>query len=214
VIQKLINYYNLKTAQDLYCLIESEKIELLGIKEVLLKEESPVQPETVQFPSEKEFKEIPESQYSDYLVIEDRVEGLDYHLAKCCNPVFGDSIFGFVTISEGIKIHRRGCPNAHNMMSRYPYRVVSAKWTKSKTAPSFTASVKITGVENIGIVNKIADILAANSVTTRSFNYKMDDGMFEGMLNIMVPNNDVLHGIMRKINSIKGILKVTRSDSA
>jgi GTP diphosphokinase / guanosine-3',5'-bis(diphosphate) 3'-diphosphatase len=214
LIQRLINHYNLKTAQDLYFLIESGKIELLEIKEVLLKEESPVQPDSALLPQEKEIKEIPESQYSDFLVIEDRVEGLDYHLAKCCNPVFGDSIFGFVTISEGIKIHRRGCPNAHNMMSRYPYRVVSAKWMKSKDAPSFVASVKITGMEDIGMVNRIADVLAANNVTIRSFNYKMDDGLFEGMLNIMVPNNDVLHGIMRKVQAIKGILKVTRSDSA
>jgi (p)ppGpp synthetase, RelA/SpoT family len=214
LIQKLLNHYNLKTAQDMYFMIEEGKIELLEIKEVLLKEEAPALSEPASLIQEKETREIPESQYSDFLVIEDRVEGLDYHLAKCCNPVFGDSIFGFVTISEGIKIHRRGCPNAHNMMSRYPYRVVSAKWIKTKGAPSFVASVKITGVEDIGMVNKIADVLAANNVTIRSFNYKMDDGLFEGMLNIMVPNNDVLHGIMRKINSIKGILKVTRSDSA
>ena len=214
LIQKLINHYDLKTAQDLYFLIEEGKIELLEIKEVLLKEEAPALSEPASLMQEKETKEIPESQYSDFLVIEDRVEGLDYHLAKCCNPVFGDSIFGFVTISEGIKIHRRGCPNAHNMMSRYPYRVVSAKWTKSKAAPSFVASVKITGIEDMGMVNRIADILAVNNVTIRSFNYKMDDGMFEGMLHIMVPNNDILHGVMRKINSIKGILKVTRSDSA
>ena len=214
LIQKLINHYNLRTAQDLYFLIESGKIELLEIKEVLLKEESPVQTESALLSPEKEVREIPESEYSDFLVIEDRVEGLDYHLAKCCNPVFGDSIFGFVTISEGIKIHRRGCPNAHNMMSRYPYRVVSAKWTKSKAAPSFVASVKITGIEDMGMVNRIADILAVNNVTIRSFNYKMDDGLFEGMLHIMVPNNDILHGVMRKIQAIKGILKVTRSDSA
>lgn len=214
LIQKLINHYDLKTAQDLYFLIEEGKIELLEIKEVLLKEEAPALPEPASLMQEKETKEIPESQYSDFLVIEDRVEGLDYHLAKCCNPVFGDSIFGFVTISEGIKIHRRGCPNAHNMMSRYPYRVVSAKWTKSKAAPSFVASVKITGIEDMGMVNRIADILAVNNVTIRSFNYKMDDGMFEGMLHIMVPNNDILHGVMRKVQAIKGILKVTRSDSA
>jgi len=213
LIQKLINHYNLKTAQDLYFQIESGKIELLEIKEVLLKDESPAQSEPAAFPTEKDIKEIQEPQYSDFLVIEDKVEGLDYKLSKCCNPVFGDSIFGFVTIFEGIKIHRRGCPNAHNMMSRYPYRVVSAKWTKTKAAPSFVASVKITGAEDIGMVNKIADVLAANNVTIRSFNYKMDDGQFEGMLHIMVPNNDILHGVMRKIQSIKGIFKVTRSDS-
>jgi GTP diphosphokinase / guanosine-3',5'-bis(diphosphate) 3'-diphosphatase len=214
VIQKLINHYNLKTAQDLYCFIESGKIELLEIKEVLLKEEAPAQTESAAIPQEKEIKEIPEPQYSDFLIIEDRVEGLDYKLARCCNPVFGDSIFGFVTISEGIKIHRRGCPNAHNLMARYPYRVLSAKWTKTKSITSFVASVKITGIEDLGIVNKIADVIAGYNVSIRSFNYNMEDGMFEGTLNIMVPNKDVLHGVMRKINSLKSILKVTRFDSA
>ena len=117
--------------------------------------------------------------------------------------------FGFVTISEGIKIHRTNCPNAHNMMSRYPYRVVAARWTKSKSSPSFIATVKITGIEDIGIVNKIADVISDNKAGIRSFNYKMDDGMFEGMLNITVPNQDVLYGIIRKIQGIKGILKTS-----
>ena len=159
---------------------------------------------------DKGTKELIESQYSDFLVIEDRVEGLDYRLAKCCNPVFGDSIFGFVTISEGIKIHRTGCPNAHNMMARYPYRVISARWTKARTGVSFVASIKINGIEDIGIVNKIADIISEYTASVRSFNYSMEDGMFEGTLNLMVPNNDVLYGIMRKINSIKGVLKTLR----
>ncbi len=142
------------------------------------------------------------------------MEGLDYKLAKCCNPVFGDSIFGFVTISEGIKIHRTSCPNAHNLIARYPYRVVAARWSKSKERTSFIAAVKISGVEEIGIVNKIADVLSEFKVGVRNFNYNMDEGMFEGKLNIMVPNNDVLQGIIRKIHSIKGILKASRIDSA
>jgi len=213
IIQKLLNHYNLKTSQDLYYLITSGKIELLDIKDVLLNEETsePVLP-AASFP-EKEIKDPVESQYSDYLVIEDRVEGLDYKLAKCCSPVFGDNVFGFVTISEGIKIHRTNCPNAHNMMARYPYRVVVARWTKSKNSPSFTAAIKITGVDDIGIVNKIADLLAEHKVVIRNFSYNMDDGMFEGMLNIMVSNHNVLQGIIRKMQSIKGILKASRYDS-
>jgi len=212
VIQKLINHYNFKTAQDLYYLIDTGKIELLEIKDILLGSDSqaPAQVAVPQQPAGKETKEVQEVQYSDYLVIEDKVEGLDYKLAKCCNPVFGDNIFGFVTISEGIKIHRKGCPNAHNMMSRYPYRVISAKWTKTKTSPSFIASVKITGVEEIGIVNRIADVLAANNVAIRSFNYNMEDGMFEGILSVMVPNNDILYGVLRKMLAIKGVLKASR----
>jgi GTP diphosphokinase / guanosine-3',5'-bis(diphosphate) 3'-diphosphatase len=213
-IQTLISHYSLKTAQDLYVLIESEKIELLEIKEVLQKGD---EPEQQQQESEslmyKDMKEAPETQYSDFLVIEGKVEGLDYRLARCCNPVFGDAIFGFVTISEGIKIHRKGCPNAHYMMSRYPYRVVSARWTKAREATSFIGSIRITGVESTGIVNRIGDILSANNIAVRSFNYKMDDGLFEGTLNIMVPNNDILHGVMRKLQAIKGILKVVRSDT-
>ena len=213
VIQKLISHYDLKTAQDLYYNVSTGKIEPLDIKEVLQKQEEPeaVTGET-SFP-EAEPKESVDQQYSDYLVIEDRVEGLDYKLAKCCNPVFGDNIFGFVTISDGIKIHRRNCPNANNMITRYPYRVVVARWTKSKSSPSFIAAIKITGIDDIGMVNKIADVIAEHKAVVRSFNYKMDDGIFEGMLNIMVSNHNVLYGVIRKIQSIKGILKATRYDN-
>jgi GTP pyrophosphokinase len=210
LIQKLLISYSLKTAQDLYYLIATEKIELLQIKDVLLKEELPEENPTAVVLPEKETKEQIDSQISDYLIIEDRVEGLDYKLSKCCNPVFGDSVFGFVTISEGIKIHRTSCPNAHNMMARYPYRVIAARWSKSKNSPSFIATVKITGIEDVGMVNKIADVIAEQKAIVRSFNYNMTDGLFEGMLNIMVPNSDILHGIMRKIQGLKGILKVTR----
>jgi guanosine-3',5'-bis(diphosphate) 3'-pyrophosphohydrolase len=212
VIQKLINHYGFKTAQDLYFQVTTGKIELLEIKEVLQKEDSSESVNQVPVIPEKEVKELQEAQYAEFLAIEDKVEGLDYKLAKCCNPVPGDSIFGFVTISEGIKIHRTSCPNARNMMSRYPYRVVSARWTKSKTGSTFIASIKISGIEDLGMVNRIADIISFHKVIIRSFNYKMDDGMFEGMLHIMVPNNDVLHSIMRKVQMIKGILKVTRID--
>ena len=212
-IQKLIIHYSFKNALDLYCSIESGKTDLLDIKEVLLKGESTEPSLQAPLTPEKEIKETPGSVYSDYLVIEDRVEGLDYKLAKCCNPVFGDSVFGFVTIYEGIKIHRTGCPNAHNMITRYPYRVVIARWTKTKGAPSFGATIKISGVEDIGIGNKIADIIAGYNLSVRNFNYSMDEGMFEGILNIMVPNNDVLYGIIRKIQSIKGVIKAFRQTS-
>jgi GTP diphosphokinase / guanosine-3',5'-bis(diphosphate) 3'-diphosphatase len=213
IIQKLLIHYNLKTAQDLYCNIDSEKLDLLEIKDVLIKgerEPEPVQPVTAQ---EKEFKEPAGSAYSDYLVIEDKVDGLDYKLSKCCNPVFGDSIYGFVTISEGIKIHRTSCPNAHNMMARYPYRVVAARWIKTKGTPSFNAVIKVSGVEDIGIGNKITDIITGYSVAIRSFSYNMDEGIFDGTLSLMVPNNDVLYGIIRKIQSIKGVLKASRQTS-
>ncbi len=139
LIQKLLNSFSLKTAQDLYYLIATEKIELLQIKEVLLKEESLEEYFTETVLPGKETKEQADSQISDYLIIEDRVEGLDYKLSKCCNPVFGVSVFGFVTILEGIKIHRKNCPNAHYMITRFPYRIVAVHWTQSKSSPVNTS---------------------------------------------------------------------------
>jgi len=212
VIQQLINHYNFKTAQDLYFLVATGKIEPLEIKDILQIEKSSAAETLPDALPEKETKELVESQYADFLLIEDKVEGLDYKLARCCNPVLGDAIFGFVTISEGIKIHRTGCPNAHNLIARYPYRVIAARWTKTKSSTSFIASIKITGVENIGIVNKISEIISTYNVSIRNFTYNIEEGMFEGMLNLLVPNNDVLYGIMRKIQSIKGVLKVNRQN--
>jgi len=98
------------------------------------------------------------------------------------------------------------------MLSRYPYRLIAAKWSKSGNIPSFMSTVKITGVEDIGIVNKIADIISEHKVVMRSFNYNMNEGLFEGMLNILVPNSDVLHQIIRKIQNLKGIVKASRQD--
>ena len=213
VIKKLQLAYQLKTAQDLYFMIAEEKIDLLDIKDILLKEKKE-ETETLQTPvPEKEIVETSAIHYSDYLVIEDRVEGLDYRLAKCCNPVFGDRIFGFVTISEGIKIHRTNCPNAHYMIAKYPYRLVNTRWTESKNIPSFRSSIKVTGIEDISIVNKIADIVSDYKVTLRSFNYELADGVFEGILTLMVPNNNILQGIIKKISAIKGVHRAIRSDN-
>lgn len=212
VIQKLINHYNFKTAQDLYYYIEEGKIELLEIKEIIQKEDIPaanLQPNSV---PEKELKEPIDTQYSDFLIIEDKIEGLDYKLARCCKPVFGDAIFGFVTISEGIKIHRKSCPNARYMMAKYPYRIVGARWTSNKSLTSFITSIKITGKESVGIVNQISEIISHYNVTIRSFNYNTHEGIFEGTLSLLVPNNDVLYSLMKKIQSVRGIVRVIRQN--
>lgn len=211
VMKILQAHYQSRTAQDIYFNIATGKTDLLEIKSILTdKEQKEITEQSQEIqPQVKHF----EPEYTDYLVIDEKVEGLDYRLAKCCNPVFGDKIFGFVTISEGIKVHRTSCPNAQFLTARYPYRMVAAKWTQGKNIPSFKALVKITGIEEIGIVNRIADIITEYKVTLRSFNYNMNDGMFEGLLQIMVPNNDVLQVIIKKIAAIKGVLKVIRQDS-
>ena len=175
-------------------MIGTGKLELLDIKEAILNVEEPdteIKPEALK---EKTFVDPTNSLYSDYLIIEDKLDGIDYKLSKCCNPVFGDNVFGFVTISEGIKIHRTNCPNAAFMLGRYPYRTVMASWTKSKNSPSFFTSIKVSGTDDITIVNKISEILTQFKVNVRSFNYNLEDGIFEGKISLYIPNTNILHG--------------------
>ncbi|MGQ9620237.1 MAG: RelA/SpoT family protein, partial [Bacteroidales bacterium] len=215
-INKLQTHYQLKTAQELYYQIAIEKINLLELKELLTKpeEKDKVKRNVLEIKTGEVYEDLLSTEYSDYLVIDEKVEGLDYRLAKCCNPVFGDRIFGFVTVSEGIKIHRTSCPNAQYMLARFPYRYIAARWTKSRDVPNFRVSVKITGIAELGIVNKIADVISEYKVTLRSFNYNMNEGMFEGLLQIMVPNNSVLQSIIKRIMLIKGILKAVRQEGS
>ena len=210
-VMKLLNEYELKTSQDLYFSIAIGDIDLLEAKKALLRQEAHPDETAPKTPAPQHYEE-PVSGGSDYLVIDERVEGLDYKLAKCCNPVFGDRIFGFVTVLEGIKIHRASCPNADFMISSFPYRVLRARWTRLDASRGFLTSVRLTGVENLGIVTRISEILAEFKVSVKNFTYKMDNGMFEGRIELLVPNVNVLYGLIKKIQSVKGITRVTRVD--
>jgi GTP pyrophosphokinase len=212
-VVKLLDEYGLKNSQDLYFSIAIGEIDLLQAKKVLLR--------TGEHPEEVPARSIETHQHdetatagADYLVINEKVEGLDYKLAKCCNPVFGDRIFGFVTVLEGIKIHRATCPNAEFMLSNFPYRVVRARWTRLDASRGFLTSVRLTGVENLGIVARISEILSEyKGVSVKNFTYGMDNGLFEGRIDLLVPNVNFLYGIIKKIQSVKGITRVTRVDS-
>jgi GTP diphosphokinase / guanosine-3',5'-bis(diphosphate) 3'-diphosphatase len=212
IVNKLLTKYNLKNAQDLYYRISTEEIVLLELKEFLLSVDEAVKPHDAALHTVKEPTDTKESHYSDYLVIENRIEGIDYRLSKCCNPVYGDPVFGFVTISEGIKIHRTACPNAENMISRYPYRVLPARWTESGQSPSFIATIKVSGVEDIGIVTRISEVMTNYKVTMRGFNYTINDGLFEGLIQVSVPNVNILYGLIKKIQSLKGVMRAIRPD--
>jgi GTP pyrophosphokinase len=213
-VTKLLEEYGLKTAQDLYFEIAIGEIELLQAKKVLLRsEESESAPATAKPPEHAEQHEEPSSSQSDYMVIDEKVEGLDYKLSKCCNPVFGDRVFGFVTVLEGIKIHRASCPNADYMISNFPYRVVRARWTRLDASRGFLTSVKVTGVENLGIVARISEILSEYKLSVKNFTYKMDNGLFEGKIELLVPNVNVLYSVLKKIQSVKGITRAMRIES-
>jgi len=149
---------------------------------------------------------------SDMLVIGDDMQQLDYNLAPCCNPIPGDDVFGFITISEGIKIHRVNCPNAIKLLSNYAYRVVKAKWTNDQLI-SFLAGLKITGTDEIGIVNNITKVISnENNVNMRSINFDTDDGLFEGTIMVFVHDTKHLNHLIDNLKKVKGVAKVERID--
>ena len=211
-VVKLLEEYGFKTSQDLYFSIAVGETDLLDAKRVLLRSEESTEPAAAKLPEAHE-REEPLKGGGDYLVIDEKIEGLDYKLSKCCNPVFGDRIFGFVTVLEGIKIHRASCPNADFMMSNFPYRVLRARWTRLDAARGFLTSVKLTGVENLGIVARITDILSEYRVSVKNFSYKMDNGLFEGKIDLLVPNINMLYGLIKKMQAVKGITKASRIDN-
>jgi len=211
-VVKLLEAYGFKTSQDLYFSIAVGEIDLLDAKKVLLRSEESAEPAAVKLPATHEPEENLKGG-GDYLVIDEKIEGLDYKLSKCCNPVFGDRIFGFVTVLEGIKIHRASCPNADYMTSNFPYRVLRARWTRLDAARGFLTSVKLTGIENFGIVARITDILSEYRVSVKNFTYKMDNGLFEGKIDLLVPNINMLYSLIKKMQAVKGITKATRMDN-
>jgi len=211
-VVRLLGEYGFKNSQDLYFSIAIGEIELLDVKKVLLRTDEAAEPAAAKVPEVHAHDDAIKGG-ADFLVIDEIVEGLDYKLSKCCNPVFGDRIFGFVTILEGIKIHRAACPNAEYMTSNFPYRILRARWTRLDAARGFLTSVKVTGIENLGIVARISDILTEYKVSVKNFTYKMDNGLFEGKIDLLVPNINLLYGLIKKIQSVKGITKASRIDN-
>jgi GTP pyrophosphokinase len=217
IVSKLLKFYKLKTAIDFYSMIASEEIDMAEIKAIILtseKEEKEGIEKISDIPIEKIipiWNEKPE----DVLVIDEKLlKNVEYKLSKCCNPIFGDEIFGFVTINEGIKIHRLHCPNARQMINRYGYRVVKARWAGTDSNTYFQAAIKLTGADEIGILSKISDIIAKDfRVNLRSINVETNEGTFEGLIKLFVKDVRHLDVLTHKLLKIKGVLNATRIDT-
>ncbi|MBP7808678.1 MAG: bifunctional (p)ppGpp synthetase/guanosine-3',5'-bis(diphosphate) 3'-pyrophosphohydrolase [Bacteroidia bacterium] len=149
---------------------------------------------------------------SDMLVIGDDLQKLDYKLSSCCNPIPGDDVFGFISVGEGIKIHRVNCPNAVKLLSNYAYRVVKAKWMNEHLI-SFLAGIKIVGTDELGIVNNITKVISnENNINMRSISFDTDDGIFEGTIMIYVHDTKHLSHLIEKLKKVKGVNNVIRID--
>ena len=150
---------------------------------------------------------------SDMLVIGEDMEKIDYKLAPCCTPIPGDEVFGFVTINEGIKIHKTNCPNAISLMSNYAYRIVKARWMNQQQI-AFMAGIRVNGIDDVGIVNNITRIISNElNVNMRSISFDGQDGVFEGTIMVFVQDTHHLTELMGKIKGVKGVTSVQRVDS-
>ena len=146
----------------------------------------------------------------DTLVIDRNLKGLDYQLARCCQPIYGDPIFGFVTINGGIKIHRQDCPNAPELRRRYGYRVVKARWS-GKGASQYSITLRVIGNDDIGIVNNLTSIISKDErLVLRSINIDSHDGLFSGNLVVMLEDTSRLEQLIKKLRTVKGVKQVER----
>ena len=147
---------------------------------------------------------------NDILVIDQNLKDVDYSLAKCCNPIYGDKVFGFVTVSGGIKIHRNDCPNASELRKRFGYRIVKARWS-GKGQSQYSITLRVIGNDDLGIVNNITSIISKEEkIIIRSINIDSHDGLFSGNIEVMVEDTSRMEALMKKLRSVKGIKQVIR----
>ena len=148
--------------------------------------------------------------HEDVLVIDKNLKGIDYTLAKCCHPIYGDPIFGFVTINGGIKIHCTNCPNAPELRKRFGYRIVKARWS-GKGSSQYNITLRIIGNDDIGIVNNITSIISKEEkIVMRSINIDSNDGLFRGNIVIQIDDTSKLEALLRKLRTIKGVKSAVR----
>jgi guanosine-3',5'-bis(diphosphate) 3'-pyrophosphohydrolase len=148
----------------------------------------------------------------DVLVIDQNLKGLEFKLAKCCNPIYGDDVFGFVTVSGGIKIHRADCPNATQMRERFGYRIVKARWAGKSVGTQYPITLRVVGHDDIGIVTNITSIISKeNGITLRSIGIDSNDGLFSGTLTVMVGDTGHLEALIKKLRTVKGVKQVSRN---
>lgn len=219
ILTKVIKRLGYKTATDFYNEISSEKLDIGQIVDnyVALKEK---EDETQQIASSRSAQEfvmqpptLSSSESSDVVIIGEGIKGVNFKLSKCCMPIQGDDIMGFIASDGAIKIHKRGCPNARHLMNRYPYRTIKAAWSEIVGGNQFAVPLSIIGNDDIGIVNNITSLITKEkSVSLRSIAIDSNDGLFQGRLVVGVNDTVSLNNLIKKITAIKGVKDVRRNN--
>ena len=215
-VNELVNFFKLKTSLDLFYRVGIGAIENQQLKDYAAQKsntfisffKNKIKRNTAA-PVEEINKPIISSNY-DMLVFGKEHDKLDYKFSPCCSPIPGDDVFGFVTVNEGIKIHKSDCPNAIGLQSNYAYRIMTAKWIDS-TQEEFKAIIKITGMDSLGLTNQLTKVISNNMhVNIQSISLSTDAGIFHGQVTVVVQNNTILKKLIANIRKIEGIEKVSR----
>ncbi|MGS2726322.1 RelA/SpoT family protein [Psychroserpens sp. BH13MA-6] len=213
-VNEMVNYFKLKTSLDLFYRVGIGTIDNKMLKDYASSRsnmfmsyiKNKIRKPTVAPDLDKD--EIT-SKY-DQLVFGKEEQKLDYKLSECCNPIPGDPVFGFLTINDGIKVHKKNCPNALSLQSNYAYRIMQAKWIDS-SQQEFATQIKLSGIDNLGLVNNITKVISSNMhVNMKSISFESDDGVFTGKINVVVTNNTMLNKLIENLKKINGIDKVSR----
>lgn len=213
-LYKLTYYFKLPSTLDLFVNVANGLIDVKQLKEFIISEKTvenkPEKPEP--YASEQFIKKVKGSD-SDTLLIGEDLQKIDYKLSACCNPIPGDDVFGFVTIGDGIKIHRTNCPNAAKLMSNYGYRIVKARWN-SQQELAFLTGLRIIGIDDVGLINNITNVISGDfKVNMRSITVDTNEGMFDGSIMVYVNNTEHLDDMISKLKVVNGVTSVTRFDS-
>lgn len=215
-LTRIIKKLGYKTATDFYVAIGDEQI---GPDRVIAEYEAlklAADEEEVTRSADTFTLQTPADEHAagndDILVIGDNIKGVNYRLARCCNPIYGDSVFGFISSEGVIKIHRTDCPNAANIRERYPYRMIQTRWS-GKVGQQFAATIRVVGHDDIGIVTNITSLINKESGSSlRNISIDSHAGLFNGYLVVGVPTTEALDNIIRKIKTVKGVKDVKRSN--
>jgi GTP pyrophosphokinase len=216
VVNELVNFFKLKTSLDLFYRVGIGAIENQQLKDYAAQKsntfinffKSKIK-RSATTANEDIHKQALNTNY-DMLVFGVDQDKLDYKLSNCCNPIPGDEVFGFITINEGIKVHKKDCPNAISLQSNYAYRIIPAKWIDS-SQQEFKAILHITGMDTIGLTNKLTKVISDNmNVNIQSISLSGDAGIFKGQIAVIVQNNTILKKLIDNIKKIDGIDKVSR----
>ncbi|RNC89585.1 MAG: bifunctional (p)ppGpp synthetase/guanosine-3',5'-bis(diphosphate) 3'-pyrophosphohydrolase [Allomuricauda sp.] len=215
VVNKMVVYFKLKTSLDLFYRVGHGIIDNQKIKDFVSSYNNAFlnffknRIRKPQVPEDVDKDEIT-SKY-DMLVFGSEEEKLNYKLSQCCNPIPGDEVFGFVSVADGIKVHKKDCPNSISLQSNYAYRIISARWIDS-TQEGFSADIQLTGIDHLGLVNDITNVISdAMNVNMRNLNFSTDGGTFKGKITVVVKNNTILKKLIDNLKQIEGIDKVARS---